>query len=170
MMLTVATMQLRGQIKAQFDTAFVELDAVVARQQLDIKSPLESGANFMDLEGALDVGDGLSRGYAVDAGQPGQGALRMAGLHRQSEVLDLVAVGAEAYQAIEVLDLPVIVVAPYLVSFDEVSVAGAGAYLASMPSSLKSGVLQTIPGGRADVRADIAVPARARHQFDSELH
>lgn len=161
---------LGGQVEALFDAVFVQFDAVLAGQYSDVELPLETGADLVDLEDSLDVGQGLLRGDVVDGGEPGEGTLGMAGLDGQPHVFDLVTSRAKTNQAIQVLDLAVVVIAPDLVSLHEVAISSAATDFADIPSIPEGRLLQPFPGCRADIRADVAVPAGARNKFDRELH
>lgn len=157
---------LSGQIEAQLDPVFVQLDPIALSQQFNVKLPLELAAYFMYLKSALNVDQGLAWGDFVDGGQPSQGALSVAGFDGESDVFDLVAAWAKRDQTIEALNQSVIVVYPYFMGFDRVCVAGSGADFADMTGLMECFTLQPFPGFRTNIRADIAVPAAARHQFD----
>lgn len=161
---------LRGQVEPQLDTMPVQFDPVLAGQQLDVELPLKARTDLVYLEGALDVGQRLRRRDGVNGGQPCDGAFGVPELQGEAKVLDLVTARAEADQAIKTLDQSVVVVAPYLVGFDEVPVAGACADLADMAGGLECGALQAFPGVGADVRPDVAVPTSAGHQFYRKFH
>lgn len=98
------TRWLFGQVETLFEAAFVQFDSVVAGQNSDVELPWEAGANLVDHEDSLNVGQGLRRRDVVDSGKPGKGALSVPGLNRQPHVLDLVAPRTKAKQTIKALN------------------------------------------------------------------
>ncbi|EMX0692051.1 hypothetical protein AAF189_005795 [Pseudomonas aeruginosa] len=116
----------------------------------------------MNREGALDQLQGLIRGYGIYMAQPLDRFVGLVTLNGEADMLHLVAPWAERYQSIQALDEAMVIVVPDLVALDGVMRPSAQADLAAVVGSLKAVAFQLIPGGIADVRSDIAVPAGSR--------
>lgn len=161
---------LAGLVESKFDALSIQFDAVALGQKCDIQLPLEAGTNFVYLEGALDVSQGLCGVDSIDGRQPGKCALGIARLDSQSEVFDFVTFGTQGDQTFQSLDHAVVIVDPDFVRFNGMGDAGPFANLAHITRVLKGGMLQTIPCGWAYVGSDVAVPTGFWHQFDGKFH
>lgn len=74
------------------------MDPVLRLEKLKIESPVKLRANFMLFEALQDVGDGQVIGPLIDVGEPLDSGLSVLVGDRQSDVLDLMAPGAEGRQ------------------------------------------------------------------------
>lgn len=113
----------------------------------------------MNREGALDQLQGLIRAYGIHMAQPLDGFICLATLYGEADMFHLVAPGAQCHQPIQALDEAVVIVVPNFVALDRVMGATVRADLAAVIGCPKADAFQPAPGGFADVRTDVAVPA-----------
>lgn len=152
-----------------FDAATIQVDAVLA-QQFDVELVAVDGSGGVFGESRLDVGEGDVRSNLVDLAEPGHRFLKPVAAplrEREADVLDAVTTRTQGDQADQLLDPQAVVVSPDLMALNRVRRPCAIADLAAVLGGEECSSLQRKPGGRADVGADVAIPATTWHEFDA---
>ncbi len=118
------------------------------------------------LETGFNVVIGILIRPMVDSCQMREGASPVPSHACETDMLDLMAGGAEGDETHQLLDVMLVIVGEYLVTFDRPLLSTASANLTDIMSAARRETFDPFPLRCRYVRANVAIPGRFRHQLD----
>ena len=120
------------------------------------------------LETGLYVVVGILHRPMIDSRQMRDGTSPVPSHARETDMLDFMAGRTEGYESHQRLNVMLVIVGEYLVTFDRPLLSTASANLADIASATRCETLESFPLRCRDVRANVAIPGRTRHQLDGQ--